>query len=188
MPPAPRLDLPKGGGRAPAPARKIADPTTATAVEIAASVRAGLTSPRDVAEACCARAAELSYLNAFISFDPDAVRQQADELSDRLQRGQDPGPLAGVAVAPKDIMYVRGHPYTLGTKALPAATADRDAVCVARTREAGAIIFGTAHTHEPATAPPASTRTSAAPATRRRRGIWPEEWRSRAPPQPLPPE
>ena len=44
MPPAPGLDLPKGGGRAPAPARKIADPTTATAVEIAASVRAG--SPR----------------------------------------------------------------------------------------------------------------------------------------------
>ena len=45
-------------------------------------------------------------------------------------------------------MFVRGHPCTLGTKALPAATADRDAVCVARTREAGAIIFGTAHTHE----------------------------------------
>ena len=148
MPPAPRLDLPKDGGRAPAPARKIADPTTATAVEIAASVRARLTSPRDVAEACSARAAELSYLNAFISFDPDAVRQQADELSDRLKRGQDPGPLAGVAVAPKDIMYVRGHPYTLGTKALPAPTADRDAICVARTRDAGALIFGTAHTHE----------------------------------------
>ena len=40
MPPAPRLDLPKDGGRAPAPAYKIADPTTATAVDRGLRARA----------------------------------------------------------------------------------------------------------------------------------------------------
>jgi aspartyl-tRNA(Asn)/glutamyl-tRNA(Gln) amidotransferase subunit A len=148
MPPAPKLDLPNDGGRAPAAARKISDPTKATAAEIAASVRARLTAPQDIAEACLERAVQSRHLNAFISLDPDAVRREAQALSDRLSRGEDVGPLAGVPVAPKDIMHVRGHPYTCGTKALPASIADHDATCVARTREAGAIIFGTAHTHE----------------------------------------
>jgi Asp-tRNA(Asn)/Glu-tRNA(Gln) amidotransferase A subunit family amidase len=148
MPPAPRLDLPTDGGRAPPPARKILDPAKATATEIAASVHARLTSPEDIAEACLARAAELNHLNAFISLAPDMVRQQARALSDRLSRGEDLGPLAGVPIAPKDIMYVRGQPYTCGTKALPSPIADHDAVCVARSRGAGALIFATAHTHE----------------------------------------
>jgi aspartyl-tRNA(Asn)/glutamyl-tRNA(Gln) amidotransferase subunit A len=51
-------------------------------------------------------------------------------------------------VAPKDIMHVRGYPFTCGTKALPIAIADHDAACVASARQAGALIFGTAHTHE----------------------------------------
>lgn len=148
MPPAPMLDLPKDGGRRPAPGRKISDPSQATAAELAASVRAGLTQPMEIAEACLARAAQLKHLNTFISLDPEGVRAQAREVSDRMRRGGEPGPLAGVPIAPKDVMYVRGSPYTCGTKAIPGTVADRDALCVARARGAGAIIFGTAHTHE----------------------------------------
>jgi aspartyl-tRNA(Asn)/glutamyl-tRNA(Gln) amidotransferase subunit A len=142
------LDIPKDGGRPPGPGRKLQDPSKATAVDIAASVHAGLTAPEDVAEACLARAEEMKYLNAFISLDPPAIRREARTLSDRLRRGDQLGALAGVPVAPKDIMYVRGHPYTCGTKALPIHIAEHDATCVARTRDAGALIFGTAHTHE----------------------------------------
>jgi Asp-tRNA(Asn)/Glu-tRNA(Gln) amidotransferase A subunit family amidase len=148
MPPVTKLELPTDGGRRSPAARTISDPTKATAADIAASVRAGLTSPVEIAEACLARAVELRHLNAFISLDPDNVRKDAQALSDRMRRGGELGPLAGVPVAPKDIMHVAGHLYTCGTKALPAIIADRDAVCVARTRNAGALIFATAHTHE----------------------------------------
>ncbi len=146
--PEAKVALPKDGGRPPVPARKISDPCEATAAEIAASVRARLTSPEDIVEACLARAADLAHLNAFISLDPDMVRREARTLSDRLNLGENLGALAGVPVAPKDIMHVRGLPYTCGTKALPIGVADHDAACVARTRDAGALIFGTAHTHE----------------------------------------
>jgi aspartyl-tRNA(Asn)/glutamyl-tRNA(Gln) amidotransferase subunit A len=148
MPPVPRLALPTDGGRSPVPARKITDPAHASAAEIAASVRAGLTSPMDIAEACLARASECKHLNAFISLEPGTVRDEAERLSNRLKRGDNGGALAGVPIAPKDVMYVRGYPYTCGTKAFPATIADHDAVCVARTRDAGALIFATAHTHE----------------------------------------
>jgi Asp-tRNA(Asn)/Glu-tRNA(Gln) amidotransferase A subunit family amidase len=146
--PIPKLELPTEGRRSqPDPAR-ISDPLQATAVELAAAVRAGLISPVDVAEASLSRAAELNHLNAFISLDPGMVRRQALALSDRLVAGDELGPLAGVPVAPKDIMFVRGYPYTCGTKALTSAVADRDATCVSFTRAAGAIIFATANTHE----------------------------------------
>ncbi len=88
-------------------------------------------------------------LNAFVSVDVDRARRDAAALDDRLARGEDPGPLAGVPVGVKDLEAVEGFVTTFGS-ALRAtdAPAAADCVHVARMRAAGAIILGKTNTPE----------------------------------------
>ncbi|HET9471099.1 MAG TPA: amidase family protein, partial [Usitatibacter sp.] len=59
-----------------------------------------------------------------------------------------PGLLAGVPVAVKDLMAVRGAPLTGGSRALEDGVPDADAEVVARLRRAGAVVIGLANLHE----------------------------------------
>ena len=58
------------------------------------------------------------------------------------------GILAGVPVAVKDLMRVKGMPLTAGSHAMQAEVSARDAEVVARLRRAGAVIVGLANLHE----------------------------------------
>lgn len=58
-----------------------------------------------------------------------------------------PGFLAGMPVAIKDLMAVRGYPLSCGS-GLPAQRQEQDAEVVARIRRAGGAIVGTANLHE----------------------------------------
>ena len=120
----------------------------ASAADIAAQVRAGQLSPLEVADAVLTRIEQHAHLNAFITVRPELVRKDAQALAKRVVRGEDPGPLAGVPVGVKDLMYVRGHPLTCGTRATEGRTADRDAEVVGKLRAAGALIVGTTNLHE----------------------------------------
>jgi aspartyl-tRNA(Asn)/glutamyl-tRNA(Gln) amidotransferase subunit A len=120
----------------------------ASAADIAAQVRAGQLSPLEVADAVLTRIEQHAQLNAYITVRPELVRKDAQALAQRIARGTDPGPLAGVPVGVKDLMYVRGHPLTCGTKAMEGRAADRDAEVVAKLRAAGALIVGTTNLHE----------------------------------------
>lgn len=124
------------------------DLAQASARAIAAAVRAGKLSPVDVAEFFIARVEKHRDLNTFISFDPAQIRLDAKVLATRRAKGEDIGPLAGVPISIKDIMAVRGHPLTGGTKSMPGDVSERDAACVSNVRAAGAIVFGTAHLPE----------------------------------------
>jgi aspartyl-tRNA(Asn)/glutamyl-tRNA(Gln) amidotransferase subunit A len=124
------------------------DPVFAPAAKIARAVRSGKLSPLEVADAALARIEAHAQLNAFIGVQPERVRADARALAARIARGEDPGPLAGVAVGIKDLMDVTGYPRTCGTRALDAAVATRDAEAVARLRAAGALIVGTTNLHE----------------------------------------
>jgi Asp-tRNA(Asn)/Glu-tRNA(Gln) amidotransferase A subunit family amidase len=59
-----------------------------------------------------------------------------------------PGLLAGVPVAVKDLMRVRGMPLTAGSNAMDPLVAARDAEIVARLKRAGAVVMGLANLHE----------------------------------------
>ncbi len=74
--------------------------------------------------------------------------EEANALAQRVRRGEDPGPLAGVPVGIKDLMAVRGYPLTAGTRAIEAVVQERDAPVVAKLRAAGALIVGTTNLHE----------------------------------------
>jgi len=87
-------------------------------------------------------------LNAYVTVLADAARTEAAAADAEISRGQRRGPLHGVTVAVKDIIDVAGAPTTGGSRTLGTHGAARDAACVARLREAGAIVLGKLHTHE----------------------------------------
>lgn len=116
--------------------------------DIARLVRKKELSPVEIAETMLARIDQKRDQKAFITVKPERVLDQARALERRIGKGEDVGPLAGAPVAAKDLMYVAGHPFTCGTKAMPGDVADSDAMCVANLRGAGALILGTTNLHE----------------------------------------
>jgi len=82
----------------------------------------------------------------------ERARQRADlnaftYLPDRLEPAGR-GILAGVPIAVKDLMLVKGMPVTAGSNAMDAHVATRDAEVVARLKRAGAVVVGLANLHE----------------------------------------
>lgn len=111
--------------------------------ELAAGYRSGRFTPVDVCMAAQARLERMEpSLNAFITPMKAEVLQQAQEATAALASGRDLGPLHGIPVAIKDIIDVAGVETGYGTRAVAPRLAERDADCVRRLRQAGAIIFG----------------------------------------------
>ncbi len=114
------------------------------AAAIAAAVRARSVTAEAVAEAALARiAARDATLNAFTDVTAERARQSARAVDAALARGDDPGPLAGVPYAVKNLFDVAGLPTRAGSKIgrdnPPAA---RDATAIARLDAAGAVLVG----------------------------------------------
>lgn len=121
---------------------------TPGAAALAQRVRSGEVRVVDAMRASLDAARSWRHLNAFTVLDEDDVMRQAEALDARVRERVDPGPLAGVPVAVKDLMPVRGFPMSAGTRARPPVLAVQDAAVVARLRAAGAVIFGLANLHE----------------------------------------
>jgi aspartyl-tRNA(Asn)/glutamyl-tRNA(Gln) amidotransferase subunit A len=85
---------------------------------------------------------------AFVHLDADGARAAARNAEAGMSAGRDGGPLAGVPVAIKDNIDVAGMPTTCHSRILLGQVASRDAPCVTRLREAGAIILGKTALHE----------------------------------------
>ena len=123
---------------------------TASATETAAGVRAGRLRARDVAEARLADiAARSPTFNAFTEITAARARAEADAVDAAVAAGRDPGPLAGVPVAVKNLFDLEGV-VTLAGSAVERGSppARRDAFLVRRLREAGAVICGALHMDE----------------------------------------
>jgi len=114
-----------------------------TALEIAAAVRAGDRSAREVVEehlaAVEAREPEIHAFNAVLA---DDARAAADDVDRRVAAGEDPGPLAGVPVALKDNLCTWGVPTTCSSRILEGWRPPYDATVVERLRAAGAVVVG----------------------------------------------
>ncbi len=90
---------------------------TLTASEIAAKVRAGEISARKVAEAALARIDRLNpLLNGYTDITRDRALASADAVDARIAAGVDPGPLAGVPFAVKNLFDIKGLPTRAGSK------------------------------------------------------------------------
>jgi Asp-tRNA(Asn)/Glu-tRNA(Gln) amidotransferase A subunit family amidase len=108
------------------------------ATSAAEAVRQREVSPVELVEQALAAIEDKDpEINAFTVVLADEARANAQQIE------RDPqGPLAGVPIAIKDHVWMRGAPATNGSLALRDFYPDVDAVPVTRLREAGAVIVG----------------------------------------------
>ncbi|QXD16791.1 aspartyl/glutamyl-tRNA amidotransferase subunit A [Rhodocaloribacter litoris] len=85
--------------------------------------------------------AENDRLNVFISVDAEGARAQARALDARRARGEDL-PLAGMVVAVKDVICIRGQRVTCASRMLENFTSLYDATVIERLRAAGVLFIG----------------------------------------------
>jgi aspartyl-tRNA(Asn)/glutamyl-tRNA(Gln) amidotransferase subunit A len=115
-----------------------------TAVALAALVRRREVSAAEILDAHIERIERHDgALNAFTDRTFDRARREAARVDRMIAAGEDPGPLAGVPVAVKNLFDVQGLPTRAGSKILrEAAPASADAPLLARLIAAGAVLLG----------------------------------------------
>jgi aspartyl-tRNA(Asn)/glutamyl-tRNA(Gln) amidotransferase subunit A len=129
----------------------VTDLTRLHAHEMAALLRAGDVSSRQLAEAHLAAAERDNHgLNAWLSIDRDRALDEADAADERLGAARrDPDhaldrlrPLLGIPVGLKDLVSVKGGQCTAGSRILEGYVAPYDAHITERLRHAGAVVLG----------------------------------------------
>jgi amidase len=112
-----------------------------TATQIAAAVRAGQVTAREVVQEHLDRIRAVDgELGAFVRVRGRRAPAEAEEVDARPDRAD--LPLAGVPVAIKDNVPVAGEPMRNGSLATPADPQPADHPVVARLRAAGAVVVG----------------------------------------------
>jgi aspartyl-tRNA(Asn)/glutamyl-tRNA(Gln) amidotransferase subunit A len=86
--------------------------------------------------------AENPKTNAYLHFSPERAFAAADRVDRKLAAGEDPGVLAGVPVAVKDVIVTKGVLTTCGSRLLERYIPPYDATAVIRLEQAGGIILG----------------------------------------------
>jgi Asp-tRNA(Asn)/Glu-tRNA(Gln) amidotransferase A subunit family amidase len=122
------------------------------ATELAALIRAKKLSPVELTDAVLSRIEWLNpRLNAFCTVAEDAARQAAKIAEAAVMHGEPLGPLHGVPVSIKDLIFTRGIVTTGGSRIFQDFVPEEDAVAVERLRSAGAVILGKTNTAESVT-------------------------------------
>ncbi len=81
-------------------------------------------------------------INAFISIDAEGALEQAATVDQKRAHGADLGPLAGIPLALKDVICVKGGRTTCGSRILENFIAPYDATVVEKVRQADAVLIG----------------------------------------------
>jgi AtzE family amidohydrolase len=119
------------------------------AATIAGHVRSGSLSAVAVAQEALRRINASDSLLAVTRCLADRALHEAATVDAKIARGEDPGALAGVPYAVKDLFDVAGLPTTAGAARLEFADpAPADAVAIARLQAAGAVLVATLNMDE----------------------------------------
>lgn len=120
-----------------------------SATELAALIRTKQVSPVEVTSAVLDRLEALQpTLNAFCLVAHDVARAAAREAEIAVMKGEPLGPLQGVPLSVKDVIFTRALRTTGGSRLFAEAVPEEDAIAVARIRAAGAVLLGKTNTSE----------------------------------------
>jgi aspartyl-tRNA(Asn)/glutamyl-tRNA(Gln) amidotransferase subunit A len=116
-------------------------------------IRKGLQSKSFTATELCEQAlrfaeSENPSTNAYLHFCPERALAAAQSVDAKLAAGEDPGPLAGVPVAVKDVIVTKGVRTTCASRLLENFVPPYDATAVERLEAAGGVILGKANCDE----------------------------------------
>ena len=111
------------------------------------SIRADLLDKKMSAEEIAREAlkfaeAENPKTNAYLTFAPERALAAARDVDRKIAAGEDPGPLAGVPIAIKDVILTRGLRTTCASRMLENYIPPYDATAVIRIEQAGGVIIG----------------------------------------------
>ncbi len=87
-------------------------------------------------------------LNAFITVLEDSARARASAMDAELSHGIDRGPMHGIPIAHKDLVYTKGVRTTGGSKILKDFVPDHDADIAISLERAGTVLVGKTNLHE----------------------------------------
>ncbi|RSK35582.1 amidase [Bhargavaea beijingensis] len=87
-------------------------------------------------------------LNAFITICEEEAVREAEQLTREWASGTFRGPLHGIPVAVKDLIYTEGIRTTMGSVIHSDFVPCEDATVVEKLKDAGAVIIGKTNTHE----------------------------------------
>ena len=99
-----------------------------TILEMSDALRAKKVSSLELTNQTLERIArENPRINAFITVTADAARARASAMDAELSHGIDRGPMHGIPIAHKDLMWTKGIRTTSGSKIYADFVPDRDA-------------------------------------------------------------
>jgi len=114
-----------------------------TITELSAALASGKVTSVEITQAVIDRTAAVDgQVKAFLSYDAEDALAQAKASDERRAAGQALGPLDGIPVGIKDTLAVKDQPLRCASKMLENYVSPFDATCIAKLREAGAVIWG----------------------------------------------
>jgi aspartyl-tRNA(Asn)/glutamyl-tRNA(Gln) amidotransferase subunit A len=120
-----------------------------TILEAARALRSRQVSSLELTNRCLDQIAKHNpRLNAFITVTEKSARGRAQELDRELAAGVDRGPLHGIPIAHKDLIWTKGVRTTSGSKLFADLVPDSDAPIVRKLADAGAVMVGKTGLHE----------------------------------------
>ncbi len=120
-----------------------------SAFELAAMIHRRELMPSELMAATIARIEKLNpSINAFCALRASEAMAEARAMDEKIARGAELGPLAGLPLGVKDLEGVAGMATTFGSVPFKDNIAREDSIQVARLKAAGAIVVGKTNTPE----------------------------------------
>ena len=127
----------------------MTEPCDLSAVAARRLIGIGKLSPLELLESCVERIEKTNgAVNAVVAIDVEAARRGAKAAEEAMRKGAEPGLLAGLPIAVKDLQATAGLTTTWGSLLFKGHVPTEDMLSVANVRKAGGIVLAKTNTPE----------------------------------------